>query len=108
MPQAKFSKTKIDNMFRLGYKLAFDTKSRMKKWDDIFSLWYCAATNGHLRAQFYLATCYDKGHGTKKDLQLAFGWYLKAAKAGHRDSQYNVGFFSVMTNSKLRTTREKF
>src|SRR5688572_13843669 len=62
--KANFSKTKIDKMFRLGYKLAFDTKSKKKKWDDIFSLWYCAATNGHTRAQFYLATCYDDGLGT--------------------------------------------
>jgi len=80
-------------MFQLGYKLAFETKSKKKKWNDIFLLLYNAATNGHTRAQFYLATCYDHGRGTKKDLQLAFDWYLKAAKAGHRDAQFNVGFF---------------
>jgi hypothetical protein len=40
-----FSKTKIDKMFRLGFKLAFERKGKKKNWDDIFSLWYCAATN---------------------------------------------------------------
>jgi TPR repeat protein len=89
----KFSKTKVVTMFRLGYKMAFETKGKKKNWDDIFSLWYCAAINGHIRAQFYLGTCYDHGYGTEKNLQLAFNWYLKAAKAGHRDSQYNIAFF---------------
>jgi TPR repeat protein len=70
--KVKFTKTKIDNMFRLGYKLAFDTKSKNKKWNDIFALWYCAATNGHLRAQFYIGTCYDLGNGVKKSLSEAF------------------------------------
>jgi uncharacterized protein len=80
-------------MFQLAYKLAFETKAKKKKWDDIFALWYSAATSGHIRAQFYLATCYDDALDIKKNLRLAFEWYLKAAKAGHRDSQYNVGFF---------------
>src|SRR5258706_7757 len=91
--KAKLSKTKIDKMFRLGYKLAFETENKRKRWRDIVALLYCAATNGHTRAQFYLATCYDNGLGTGKNLQLAFDWYLKAAKTGHRESQYNVGFF---------------
>jgi TPR repeat protein len=66
--------------------MAFETKEKRKKWDDIFPLWYSAATSGHVRAQFYLATCYDDGFGTKKHLRLAFEWYLKAARAGHSDS----------------------
>jgi hypothetical protein len=42
---------------------------------------------------FYVGTCYDHGYGVRKNLHLAYDWYLKAAKLGHRDSQYNVGFF---------------
>jgi len=42
---------------------------------------------------FYLATCYDTGYGTRKNIPSAFEWYLKAAKLGHRDSQYNIGYF---------------
>jgi len=92
-PNSKLTKAKIDNMFRLGYKLAFETKEKKKKWKDIFSLWYCAATNGHLRAQFYLGTCYDFGNGTKKNVSEAFNWYMTAAKRGKMEAQYNVGFF---------------
>ena len=89
----KFSKYKVDKMFRLAYKLAFETKTKNKKWDDIFPLWHCCATCGHKRAQFYLATCYDHGYGTDKNIELAFKWFLKAAKQGHMESQYNIGFF---------------
>ncbi len=70
--EAKFSRTKIDNMFRLGYRLAFDSKSRRKDWDDIFALCMCNGINGHLRAQFYLATCYDLGNGVKRNVSEAF------------------------------------
>ena len=31
-------------------------------------------------SQFYLATCYDHGYGTDKNIELAFKWFLKAAK----------------------------
>ena len=55
-------------MFRLGYKIAFEEKPIKKHWKEIFELWWCAATNGHIRGQFYLATCYDNGLGTNKDL----------------------------------------
>ena len=89
----KFSKYKVDKMFRLAYKLAFETKTKSKNWDDIFPLWYCCATWGHKRAQFYLATCYDHGNGTDKNIELAYKWFLKAAKQGHMESQYNIGFF---------------
>jgi uncharacterized protein len=89
----KLSKYKSDKMFRLGFKLAFETKTKKKKWHDIFSLWYCSASCGHKRAQFYIGTCYEHGYGTDKDIELAFKWFLKAAKQGHRESQFNIGFF---------------
>lgn len=78
----ELSAYKINKMFHLGFKLAFETKGNKKKWSEIFSLWHSAASCGHKRAQFYLGTCYDFGYGTPRDLQLAFHWYLKAAKAG--------------------------
>lgn len=46
-----------------------------------------------ISAQFYLGTCFDDGHGTKKDIGAAFKWYMKAAIQGHMESQYNIGFF---------------
>gem|GEM_PF-3369599 len=88
-----FSKTQLKRMFQLGYKLAFEKKQTKKEWEDVFALWWCAARNGHKRAQFHFATCYDHGLGTTKDVNEAYKWYLKAAKQGHRESQYNIGFF---------------
>jgi TPR repeat protein len=88
-----FSKTRLNRTFRLGYQLAFETKRKKKNWDDIFALWLCAGKGGHMRAQFYLGTCYDHALGTDKNIQEAFKWYLKAAKQGHMESQYNIGFF---------------
>jgi len=31
--------------------------------------------------------------GRKKDIGEAFKWYLKAARQGHMEGQYNIGFF---------------
>ncbi|MGZ3911902.1 MAG: hypothetical protein ACXVBR_17575, partial [Flavisolibacter sp.] len=67
-----FSQNKLNRMFRLGYQLAFETKSKKKDWRDIYNLWSCAATGGHKRAQFYLATCYDHGLGTEKNVEEAY------------------------------------
>ena len=81
-------------MFRLGYKLAFETRSKKKDWDDIFALWYSAATGGHKRAQFYLGTCYD--HGRRRHYQKyqrSLQMVSESCKQGHMESQYNVGFF---------------
>jgi uncharacterized protein len=103
-----FSKAKLNRMFHLGYKLAFETtKPKKKDWEDIYSLWLCAAKGGHKRAQFYLGTCYDHGYGTDNDLHLAFEWYLKAAKAGHRDAQYNVGFFFATGELGFKDDKKK-
>ena len=38
-----------------------------------------------------VAHLYSRGIGTKKDLALAFKYFLKAARAGHQVSQYQVG-----------------
>src|SRR3954470_23950762 len=84
----------LDACFEIGYRMAFGRGfSKARPWKQIFTFWRTAAEGGHIRAMFYLATCYDYAQGTKQNLRLAFDWYLKAAKAGHRDSQYNVGFF---------------
>ena len=50
-----------------------------------------AATNGHLEAIITLAACYKIGGcGFRKDEAEAFRWYLMAAEAGDKDSQYEV------------------
>ena len=48
------------------------------------------ALNGHVQAQYLLATQYDLGLGIKRDEFLSFHWYKKAAKAGIGIAQHNL------------------
>ena len=82
-------------LFLAGYQLAFGRKRLLKRdWKKAFTCWLAAAEKGHIRAMFYVGTCYDFGNGVKKDVPSAFQWYSKAAKGGHRDAQFNVGMFN--------------
>jgi TPR repeat protein len=76
--------------FQEGYRLAFLTGSKVKPWDEIFELWFFAASSGNVRAQFYLGTCYDHGYGITKDVAEAFDWYLKAAIKDKMEAQYEI------------------
>ncbi|MDH5601421.1 MAG: sel1 repeat family protein [Gammaproteobacteria bacterium] len=51
------------------------------------------AKRGDVSAQYSVATAYEFGTDTKKDLKQAFNWYLKAANQSHAPSQYKVGLF---------------
>ena len=83
---------KAERLFREAYNLAFESKSKRKiLWDEAFKLWNESAQLGHISSIFYLATCYDFGHGVKEDREVAFKYYLQASELGHRDSQFNVG-----------------
>lgn len=48
------------------------------------------ANNGHIQAQYLLATQYDMGLGVEKNEKTSFYWYKKAAKAGISIAQHNV------------------
>lgn len=50
------------------------------------------AEAGDPRAQYYLGTMYNHGHGAPRDLRLAAEWYEKAARAGHPDAPFTLGF----------------
>ena len=50
------------------------------------------AENGDPGAQFILGILYSKGERTQKDLTEAAKWFLKAAKQGHREAQFNIGY----------------
>ena len=89
--QAK-DKKNAENNFNWGYWCAFYGKPRKKYRNRAFEFWTKAAELGHVRAQFYLGTCYDFKIGKKRNLKLAKQWYEKAAKAGHDLAQYNLGF----------------
>lgn len=51
------------------------------------------AQRGDVSAQYSVATAYEFGTDTKKDMKQAFDWYLKAANQSHAPSQYKVGYF---------------
>jgi TPR repeat protein len=87
------SKRQQNTLFEEGYRLAFLTRKKTKPWPKIYELWKASAINGHIRAQFYLATCYDNGYGVKKDLTEAFNWYMKAAKGGKWKRSLTSDFF---------------
>lgn len=48
------------------------------------------AKNGHVQAQYLVATQYDLGLGVKRNEFLSFYWYKKAAKAGVGIAQHNL------------------
>jgi hypothetical protein len=50
-----------------------------------------AAEKGHMKAQYRLGRCYDKGDGVKENNKTAFEWYMKAAKQDYAKAQYQVG-----------------
>jgi localization factor PodJL len=50
-----------------------------------------AAGQGHLEAQFMLASLYERGAGVTKDESEAMSLYRKAANAGHIRAMHNLG-----------------
>ncbi len=48
------------------------------------------AENGHVQAQYLLATQYDAGLGVDKNSFFSFYWYEKAARAGIHVAQHNL------------------
>jgi hypothetical protein len=56
----------------------------------VAALWRAAASQGHVRAGFYLGVLYDLGKGVARDRQEAVKWYRAAAKKGHSTAQHNL------------------
>ncbi len=55
-------------------------------------LWlHKAAEQGHLMAQFSLATHLKDGHGIRPDFEESVKWYTRAAEQGHAPSQLALG-----------------
>ena len=48
------------------------------------------AEQGHIQAQYLLATQYDTGLGVKKNTASSFYWYKEAARAGIGIAQHNL------------------
>lgn len=57
---------------------------------DAFKALKNAAKQGNAEAENYLGMCYEKGVGTKRDLQEAYRLYSSAADANNPMGQYNL------------------
>jgi TPR repeat protein len=79
-----------DAQFRLGYRFAFCKDERRRNLKRAFSMWKAAAEQGHVRARFYLGTCYDFGSGIRRNARRAMFWYHQAAICNHDVAQYNL------------------
>ena len=53
-------------------------------------LYYRAAEQGDVDAQYNLAVCYENGTGVERDEQKAVEWYKKAAEQGDARAQFNL------------------
>ena len=50
-----------------------------------------AAEKGHKKAQYRLGRCYDKGHGTAENNNLAYECYAKSAAQNYAKGQLALG-----------------
>jgi TPR repeat protein len=58
-----------------------------------------AAEQEHAGAQFFLAQCFQFGHGVPQDYTAAARWYRRAASNGHATASLNVRFCEVNAKS---------
>ncbi|MGI9484131.1 MAG: peptidoglycan-binding protein [Hyphomicrobiales bacterium] len=49
-----------------------------------------SAQQGYPLAQFWLASMYEHGNGTEKDVQRSLYWYEQAARGGHVSAMFNL------------------
>lgn len=77
---------------------AFD-KQQYKK---AFLLFKKSAESGYAKSQYNLASLYQQGIGTDKNLPKAIYWYLKAAQQKHVNSMFNLGYLYQHSQPPLR------
>lgn len=95
---AAYSVSKNDTSYTVGfaYKQQIVNYSQAKYAFEKQNYTYSAslltelAENGHIQAQYLLATQYDAGLGVAKNKATSFYWYKKAALAGADIAQHNV------------------
>jgi TPR repeat protein len=72
------------------FRSAFGGDRRQRNLNRAFRMWKASAGQRHVRAMFYLGTCYDFGSGVRRDIRRAMFWYRQAGRAGHEVAQYNL------------------
>lgn len=74
------------------YKLGHYYHSQEHNDFEAFKYWEKAAMeHKHAKSQFWLAKCYHKGWGIKKNDSTTVHWYQEAAKQGYAKAQCNLG-----------------
>ena len=68
--------------------LEFYDNGQHEKAVDLFSL---LAEQGHIEAQYFLASCYENGQGGPVDEKEAVKWYRKAAEQRNSPAQWSLG-----------------
>jgi len=66
-----------------------------------------AAENGDARAMFELGECYEDGIGVKKEPDLAYRWFCRAALASPEDEDMYQRVQNKVFDPNLKTVREE-
>jgi TPR repeat protein len=78
-----------------GYLISLDCgtnkSSPMKNYQAAAHWFEQAASQGHMRAQFQLATMYENGRGVPQDFSEAAKLYESAAEGGHEEATVMLG-----------------
>lgn len=77
-----------DAMSAAGYSYYYDYPS--PDYRKAFKWFYQAATHGHMNTFYILATMYEKGQGTKVNMEEAVKWYQKAAAFGFEPAKEDL------------------
>ena len=79
----------------------FEARNYMKAKNLFLSI-----SNENTTAQYYLGAIYRMGLGVRDDQKEAFSWFLKAAKQGHKESQFLVGCAYIVFITFMRRETE--
>lgn len=84
-------KASAEEMYNEGEYYYFGTGDYPQDYDKAVGLYRKAAEMGHIRAQFRMGKCYEKGQGVPQDYVNAVEWYRKAAEQGYAEAQFCLG-----------------
>lgn len=80
-----------DAQYRMGHRLAFGRCRPPNGMSLAMEYWQKAARQGHARACFHLACCYDFGKGVLANMKKAIRLYERAVELGSDAALYNLG-----------------
>ena len=80
-----------EEMYNNGEYYYFGTGDYPQDYDKAVEWTRKAADMGHIRAQFRMGKCYEKGQGVPQDYVNAVEWYRKAAEQGYAEAQFCLG-----------------